>query len=309
MRIVIPGGTGHIGQSVEKHFQVLGWEVVVIGRKGGHLQWDGKSLGPWSEALDGADVVLNLAGRSVNCRYNEENLRQMMTSRVESTEVLGNAIARCVNPPRVWLQSSTATIYANRLDAPNDEATGILGGTSETTDPKWHYSERIALAWEKALDEADTPRTRKVALRSAMVMSPVRGSVFSVMASLARKGLGGQAGCGRQFVSWVHELDFCRSLEFLIVRDDLAGPINVSSPYPLPNRDFNRVLREVVGAKFSFPIPVPILEAGAFVLGTETELVLKSRRVIPGRLLSAGFEFGFPHWPAAARELASRLSA
>lgn len=307
MRIVIPGGTGHVGQSVQMHFLALGWEVVVIGRRGGHVQWDGKMLGPWVQAFEGAEVVLNLAGRSVNCRYNSANIAAMMSSRVDSTRVVGEAIAGCANPPRIWLQSSTATIYAHRLDAPNDEATGILGGTPATSDEKWQFSERIALEWEKTLAEAETPRTRKVALRSAMTMSPVPGSVFAVMAGLARKGLGGQSGDGRQYVSWIHELDFCRALEFLIVRDDLEGAGNLCSPNPLANRDFNRVLREAVGAKVAFPMPKPILELGAMLLGTETELVLKSRRAVPGRLLEAGFEFGFPHWPAAARELWSRM--
>ena len=308
MKIVIPGGTGDVGRFLQRVFRERGDEVVVLSRsdREGSVAWDGETLGPWAAELDGADVVVNLAGRTVNCRYNERNLREMMDSRVLSTRAVGRAIAAASQPPRVWLQASTATIYAHRLDAPNDERTGILGGDEPGAPPKWNASVAIAKAWEAELEAADTPRTRKVALRTAMTMSPDRDGIFGTMATLARRGLGGPAASGRQYVSWIHEEDFARALLFLIERDDLNGPINVTSPNPLPNREFFRILREAVGARIGLPATAWMLEIGALAMGTETELLLKSRRVVPTRLLEAGFTFRYADWPEAARELAAR---
>lgn len=304
VKIVIPGGRGHVGQSLVKHFQGLGAHVVVVSRAAGDELWDGRTLGPWARAIDGADVVINLAGRSVNCRYTADNLNEMLHSRVDSTKIVGEAIAAASRPPKLWLQASTATIYSHRFDAPNDEISGELGGNEPNLDPIWKASIDIAKAWERALFEANTPQTRKVAMRSAMTMSTVPGSVFDVMRNLARRGLFGTAGNGKQFVSWIHEADFRAAVDFIFANDDMAGPINLAAPTPLPNRDFARVLRQAVGAPFGLPMPKAILEIGARILQTETELVLKSRRAIPTRLLEAGFRFKFGTWEAAVRDLA-----
>lgn len=305
----MPGGSGHVGQSLRRHLQPLGWTFTVLSRHPNgpdEVLWDGRSLGPWVQAIEGAGVLINLAGRTVNCRYTKENLRQMMESRIDSTRALSEAVAGAVNPPRVWLQSSTATIYAHRLDGANDEISGILGGDEAGAPYKWNASIAIAKAWEEELERAPTPRTRKLAMRSAMTMSVDQGSVFDVFARLALRGLGGRMGSGRQYVSWVHEDDFARAVQFLAERDDLSGPLNICSPNPLPNEAFMRVLREAVGSKFGPPVPAWALEVGALLRGTETELILKSRRVVPGRLLEAGFEFRFPEWSEAAAELAGR---
>jgi hypothetical protein len=264
--------------------------------------WDGKTLGPWANEIDGADVVINLAGRSVNCRYHERNLAAMMSSRVDSTRIVGVAIAAAKNPPRVWLQASTATIYAHRYDAPNDEETGEMGGYEPGAPALWAKSIAIAEAWEAELTAAQTPRTRKIALRSAMTMSPDRGGVFSVLARLCRMGFGRQ-GDGRQFVSWIHEDDFVAAIDFLIAHDELAGAINLCAPEPLPNRDFMKALQTALGTKIAVPVPRWALEIGTFFLRSETELVLKSRRVVPTRLLKAGFVFRYPRWPQAAKDL------
>jgi uncharacterized protein (TIGR01777 family) len=261
--------------------------------------------GTWSAEIDGADLVINLAGRTVDCRYNEKNLAEMMNSRVDSTRAVGEAIAAAARPPRVWLQAGTATVYAHRYDAANDEATGIIG------DPPgvpalWKRSIDIGLAWEATLAAAPTPRTRKVSLRTSLVMGPGKGTVFSVLAGLAKKGVGRQ-GDGRQYVSWIHEDDFVTAIRFLIARDDLTGPVNLASPHPLPNRDFMAALHRAVGMPLSIPVPEWALEIGAFIRRTETELILKSRRVIPGRLLAAGFKFQHPHWPEATMDLVKRM--
>ena len=267
------------------------------------VAWDGKTLGAWAEEIDGADVVINLAGRSVNCRYNDANLREMMDSRVDSTRAVGQAIGQAKNPPKVWLQSSTATIYSHRFDAANDDVDGILGGDEPNAPRTWRASNEIAMAWENELAIAETPKTRKIAMRSAMTMSIDKGSVFDVLCGLARHGLGGSLGGGRQYVSWVHEHDFARAVSFLIEREDLSGPINICSPNPLPQKEFMKVLREAVGVPFGLPAAAWMVEIGTWLMRTESELVLKSRRVIPTRLLEAGFEFQYLVWADAAKEL------
>ncbi|WP_437903419.1 DUF1731 domain-containing protein [Sorangium sp. So ce327] len=311
MKIVLPGGSGQVGQILARAFAADGHEVIVLCRSasvpaGRVVPWDGRTLGPWVRELDGADVVFNLAGRSVNCRYTDENLRAMRSSRVDSTRAVGEAIAAASQPPRVWLQMSTATIYAHRHDAPNDEATGLLGGDEPDVPSYWRNSVEIARAWEQALDDAKTPRTRKIAIRASMVMSPDRGGIFDVLLGLTRRGLGGPAGGGQQFVSWIHDRDFVRATRFLIERDDISGPVNLASPGPLPYRDFMRALREAWGIGFGLPAMKWMLEVGALVMRTDTELVLKSRRVVPGRLREAGFTFAFTEWSAAARDLVAR---
>lgn len=304
-KIVIPGGSGQVGSVLTRAFRAAGHEVVVLSRRSGDgmVHWDGRTLGPWTEAIDGADVVINLAGQSVDCRYHNRNRRRIMDSRIESTRVIGEAIRRAARPPRVWLQAATATIYAHRYDAPNDEATGIIGGDEEDAPDTWRFSIDVARAWEKSLDQADTPHTRKVKLRMGMVMSPDRGGVFDTLLGLVRRGLGGRTGDGRQYMSWIHHEDFARALLWLIDRDDIAGPVNVCSPNPVTNAAFMAALRDAWGIKFGLPATRWMLEIATLLMRTESELVLKSRRVIPGRLTQSGFSFRHPTWPEAARAL------
>jgi hypothetical protein len=312
MRIVIPGGSGQVGRILARHFFAQGHSVTVIARHPAAeawrtVPWDGHGLDQWAVEIDGADVVINLAGRSVNCRYHERNRREILESRVYATRAVGLAIDQAVRPPSLWINASTATIYRHALDRDMDEATGEIGGGESGAPDTWRFSIRVATEWEKAYFDAVVPSgTRKVALRSAMVMSPDRGGVFDVLLKLVRWGLGGKAGSGRQFVSWIHDSDFVRAVDLLIGRTDLDGAINVASPNPLPNRDFLRALREAAGVPVGLPASQWMLEIGALALRTETELLLKSRRVVPGRLLEAGFSLQFPEWPAAARDLVRR---
>ncbi|MEU8845107.1 TIGR01777 family oxidoreductase [Streptomyces sp. NPDC048564] len=310
MKIVIPGGTGQVGAVLNRALSSAGHEVVVLTRRptrDGEVHWDGETLGSWAAAIDGSDVVINLAGRSVSCRYTAPNLQAMMDSRVHSTQVVGEAIASAVRPPRVWLQMSTATVYAHRFDAPNDEATGIIGGSEPDVPDYWAYSIDIARSWERAQEEADTPHTRKVALRSAMVMSPDRGGVLDMLLRLARLGLGGPVAGGGQYISWIHDRDFVRAVEFLIEREDLVGPVNIAAPEPLPQRAFMRGLRAASRVPVGLPATRWMAEIGAFALRSDTELLLKSRRVVPGRLLDAGFAFEYARWPEAADDLVRRV--
>ena len=311
MKIVMPGGTGQVGTVLARVFHECGHEVVILSRrpKGApwrEVGWDARTLGPWAAEFEGADAVINLAGRSVNCRYNAENRRAIKESRVGSTRIVGEAIARAGRPPRVWLQMSTATIYAHRYNAPNDENTGVIGGAEPGAPDAWRFSIDVATSWEQAADEAVVPRTRKVLMRSAMVMSPDRGGVFDTLLGLVRHGLGGRAGDGRQYVSWIHYEDFVRAVHWLIGRDDLAGPVNLAAPSPVPNSEFMRALREAWGIRVGLPATELMLEVGALLLRSETELILKSRRVVPGRLLASGFKFQFPNWHEAARDLCRR---
>ena len=321
MRIVVPGGTGQVGGVLRRAMAAAGHEVVVLSRHPErrlepgvrHVGWDGRTVGGWAEELDGADAVVNLAGRTVSCRYTDENLRQMMHSRVDSTRAVGEAVRRAARPPRVWLQMSTATVYADRSDQPgnppNDEATGRLGGDEPHVPLYWEYSVRIARRWEEAQAELDLPATRRVALRSAMVMSPDAGGVFDVLLRLARLGLGGPVAGGHQYVSWIHDRDFVRAVTHL-VDGELSGPVNLAAPGPVPQRELMAGLRTAWGGwagRVGVPATAGMAGLGAWAMRSDPELLLKSRRVVPGRLLADGFDFTYPEWPAAARDLVARV--
>lgn len=314
LRIVIPGGSGQVGNILARHFHAQGHDVVVLARSVTPapwpvVNWDGANFGNWTSELENADVLINLAGKSVDCRYTAANRKAIKESRIQTTHLLGQAIGQCAHPPRLWMNASTATIYRHALDRPMDEPTGEIGGNEPDAPAKWRFSIDAATSWEKAFFDAVTPNTRKIALRSAMIMSPDRGGVFDTLLRLVRFGLGGTTASGMQFVSWIHDADFLRSIEYLIERGDLNGIVNLASPNPLPNREFMRALREAWGTSIGLPAASWMLEVGTFFLRSETELVLKSRRVIPGRLVEAGFQFQFPEWVAAAQSLVARWRA
>ncbi len=308
MKVVIPGGSGQVGTILARAFHRDGHDVVVLsrrptGRPWRVVPWDGVTLAGWADEIEAADAVINLAGRSVNCRYTTANRAEILQSRVLSTRVVGQAIAQAARPPRVWLQASTATIYAHRFDQGNDEYSGILGGTESSAPSSWRFSIEVARAWERAFDEAATPGVRKIALRSAMTMSPDPGGVFDTLRRLARRGAGGTVGDGRQFMSWVHYVDFVRAIEWLIAEVDVDGVVNIAAPNPIPNAEFMRELRAACGAPFGLPAPEWLLEIAVILMRTESELILKSRRVVPARLLEGGFRFEYPEWREAARDL------
>lgn len=305
---MIPGGSGQVGTILARAFVAEGHEVVILSRRQYAapwrvVEWDGATLGDWGGEIDGCDVVINLAGRSVNCRYTPVNRREIVESRVQSTRAIGLAIAAAKRPPSVWLQASTATIYAHRFDANNDESSGVIGGREPGVPETWRFSIEVANAWEAALNEAPVTSTRKVAMRSAMIMSPDRGGVFDTLCNLVRFGLGGRAAGGRQFMSWIHYDDFVSALRWLIAHEEIVGPVNVAAPEPITNADFMRDLRRAAGVPIGLPATGWMLEIGAVFLRTETELILKSRRVVPARLLESGFAFRYPSWPAAAADL------
>ncbi|MGA3135874.1 MAG: TIGR01777 family oxidoreductase [Terracidiphilus sp.] len=316
LRIILPGGSGLLGQVLARHFQERGHHVTVLTR-GPYtapwqtVHWDGEHDGPWTEYLEGADVCINLAGRTVNCRYHAENRQVIYNSRIQSTLLLGRVIAGLAHPPTLWLNASAIALYkrvvdTHRVDLPLDETSGVEEG-ERMGAAAWSSSRgfmaRVVRDWEAAFFGSATPRTRKVALRSAIVLSPAPGSAFAVLSNLVRLGLGGKQGNGRQFVSWIHQDDFARAVEFLIHREELDGPFNIAAPNPLPNREFMAALREAWDVPNGLPAPSLAIQIGAFLLRAQSQLVLKSSRVLPGRLLDAGFHFQFPGWPEAAEDL------
>ena len=308
-RIILAGGSGFLGQILRGHFLKQGCAVVVLTRSprgvnddGRECFWDGRSLGEWTRELDGAEALINLAGRSVDCRYHARNRRTMMNSRVDSTRVLGEAIATCANPPKVWLNSSTATIYKHSFGPAWDE-TGEIGGCTEAKDI---FSVHIATEWERVFNETITPRTRKVALRSAMVLGHGKNSVLPNLLRLGRLGLGGSLAGGRPFVSWIHQEDFCRAVGWIMERGNLSGAVNLTAPNPVTNAELMAAIRKVSHAPFGLPAPCWLLEIGAFLLRTETELLIKSRRVAPGKLLADGFSFRHPRVLPAIEQLVTQ---
>lgn len=311
MKIIIPGGSGQVGNMLARHFHGKGDQVTVLSRNPRPapwrvVGWDGLTPGNWIADLEQSDVCINLTGRTVNCRYNKVNRAAIYESRVQSTLLLNEVISSMNSAPRLWLNASTATIYRHAQDRAMDETNGELGGNEPGAPDTWNFSIGVAKAWEEAFFSSATPRTRKVAIRSAITFSPDRGGAFHILSNLVRLGLGGSQGSGSQMVSWIHELDFVRALDLLIAREEFTGVVNVAAPNPLPNGDFMRALRDAWDMRLGLPAAEWIIEIGAFMMRTESELVLKSRWVVPEHLLAAGFQFQFPEWPAAARELVAR---
>lgn len=300
-KVLVLAGSGFLSDCTSAYIREHGWEVRLLtrdkSRSGtGIYHWDGRTDGDWWQALEGADVLINFCGRSVNCRYNERNRREILESRVNATQALGRALQATPNSPKLWLNSASATYYRASEDRDMDEATG---------EPGEGFSVNVCRAWEAAMSGASLPGVRQIILRTTMVLGYGRNSVYPVLMNLVRSGLGGRQGNGYQFVSWIHHHDFVRAVEFLI-DSDLSGPVNLAAPYPITNRYFMQALRRSLGKRFGLPALAWMIEVGAVFMRTESELVLKSRRVVPGRLLESGFTFLYPTIDQAFRELAEK---
>lgn len=303
-KLIVTGANGFLGKYLCHWFANLGWEVVAISRRGGvpevarDVRWDGRTPGDWAGELEGAEVVVNLAGKSVNCRYGEKNKAAIFASRLESTKVIAEAMRGCVTPPRLWLNSSTATIYRHAEDRPQDEDTGELGEG---------FSVEVAKAWEKAFFESDVPEgVKRVALRTAIVLGNEAGSVFDYLRRIAWAGLGGKMGSGKQKMSWIHVDDFCRAIEWMSEQKKLRDLYNLSAPHPTDNAGCMAGFRKIAGRRFGLPATKWMLEIGTFLMRSETELVLKSRWVLPSRLQEDGFEFRWPDLEPALVHLEGR---
>ncbi|OXM82933.1 TIGR01777 family oxidoreductase [Paenibacillus rigui] len=281
-KVVIAGGTGFVGTYLETKFRQLGYEVAIISRQPSHIAWD--DLDGIVQALEHAQLLINLAGKSVDCRYNDRNKEEIMRSRTETTAILGKAVSACTHPPAVWMNSSTATIYRHAVDRPMTESGGDIGSG---------FSVEVAQAWERTFFSCELPSTRQIALRIAIVLGK-HGGVMTPYKHLVRYGLGGIQGPGTQKFSWIHIEDLFQIILFLLERDDLSGVFNCSSPYPVTNKELMQQLRTAMNRPFGLPAPAWLLELGAWLIRTETELILKSRWVVPERLTEAGYAFRFP---------------
>lgn len=298
-KLIIAAGTGFLGQVLVNHFKNKFQEIVILTRGKSQtidgikfVNWNAKTFSGWEKELENASVLINLAGKSVDCRYTQKNKREILLSRIESTKVLNKAVLNCQNPPKHWLNSSTATIYRFSLDKEMDEVEGETGND---------FSMNVALSWEKAFFKTETPNTIKTALRTSNVLGK-NGGALVPLRRLARFGFGGKQGKGNQFVSWIHEEDFAHAIDFIIEKE-MSGKVNVVSPKPIRNTDFMSKLRKAVGAPFGIPLNKTLLEIGSFFIRTETELVLKSRNVVPKRLLENGFTFKFDNIDNALKNL------
>lgn len=301
-KIVLAGGNGYLGGVLAAYYQTRAKEVIILSRKAkpadGNiktLQWDGQTVGEWATMLDDADLLINLCGKNVNCRYTKTNKAAIVESRVVPTKLLGRVIAEMVHPPKLWINVTSATIYRHAEDRPQDEETGEIG---------YGFSIDVCRQWEETFFDTHTPHTRKIALRMGIVLGRGDGA-FPRLLNLVKFGLGGKQGNGEQYVSWVHEQDAAKCTEWLMQREDLAGVINCTAPEPVKNTVFMQAIRDAYGIKLGLPAPAWLLEIGAKVIGTETELILKSRWVLPKRLLDSGYTFIFSKTAHAVHDLLS----
>jgi uncharacterized protein (TIGR01777 family) len=301
-KLIIAAGTGFLGQVLINHFKNKFEEIVILTRGKSqtidgikYVNWNAKTFSGWENELENATVLINLAGKSVDCRYTKKNKQEILWSRIKSTKILNEAVLNCQNPPKHWLNSSTATIYRFSLEKEMDEIDGEIGND---------FSINVALSWEKAFFKTETPKTLKTALRTSIVLGKNGGALIPLK-TLAKVGFGGKQGKGNQFVSWIHEEDFARAVDFIIEKE-MSGKVNVVAPKPIANVDFMKKLRKAVGTPFGISLNKKLLAIGSFFIRTETELVLKSRNVIPKRLLENGFEFKFGNIDETFKNLLKR---
>ena len=345
LHIVIAGGTGFIGEAMAAFFSKENRVTLLTrGRTGASnnrfhtarplpenvrlVQWNGKDQGEWSRMIDGCDVVINLAGQSVNCRYTAKNKAAIFDSRINTTTAIGDAIRQAAHPPALWVNAASATIYRHSTLHAQDEFTGEISaeraaneylssydrlslwlarltGTSGKNRLEEDFSVQVCQRWEHSFFSQPTPATRKAALRIAITLG--NGGVMMPYLTLAKWGLGGHQGNGSQYFSWIHVTDVCRIIVFLWEHTALEGVFNASSPNPVTGRIFSQTLARICGRRLAIPAPVCMLQCGARLIGTETELLLKSRRVLPLRLLQEGFVFRYPQLPGALENIVATI--
>ncbi len=299
-KVVLAGGNGYLGKVLSNFYKPLAKKIIILSRKNqtanGNVEtvlWDGCTEGEWKKSLNGADLLINLCGKNVNCRYTDKNKAEIINSRTVPTALLGVAIAAIENPPKLWINVTSATIYRHAEDRPQDEETGEIG---------YGFSIDVCKQWEETFFNTKTPLTRKIALRMGIVLGR-EDAAFPRLLNLVKYGLGGMQGDGQQYVSWVHEQDAAKCTEWLMNHDEINGVINCTAPEPVKNAQFMKIIRNVYGAPFGLPAPSWLLEIGAKVIGTETELILKSRWVLPKRLLDSGYNFLFTKAEHAVKDL------
>ena len=291
-RIILAGGSGFVGSALAPALRTKGYEPLVLGREIADLQWDGKTLGDWARALDGAEAVVNLTGKNINCRHTEENRREILRSRVDSVRVLGEAIARCAVPPKIFVQASGVGYYGDTGNRVADE----------DSPPGADFPAEVCRQWEGAFENFELPATRKVILRLGVVLGR-DGGALPMLEKITRWFLGGAVGNGRQYISWIHVADAVRMFTSAIEQLELTGVFNATSPAPVRNSEFMRELRRALHRPWSPPAPAPLARLGAWLMGTEGELALTSSRCVPRRFLKHGFDFRFPNLRDAFADL------
>lgn len=301
-KIILAGGNGYLGGLLAKHFSSIAEEVIILSRKPqvqkeniSTILWDGKTVGTWMEELEGADLLINLCGKNVNCRYTKKNKEEIINSRVVPTRLLGNAVKNLTKPPKLWINVTSSTIYRHAEDHPQDEYTGEIGSG---------FSIDVCKAWENSFFETELPQTRRVALRMGIVLGLADGA-FPRLLNLVKFGLGGKQGDGKQYVNWVHEQDAVRTIEWLFNQNEINGVVNCTAPHAVTNNELMQTIRKVYGISFGLPTPAWLLSIGAAIIGTETELILKSRWVKPAILLDHGFEFQYGKIDEAVHDILS----
>ncbi len=317
MKIVIAGGSGFIGHELIRYFGNINSVTVFTrsltkpvnnryensgdeempGRNLHFVKWDGKTLGDWTTALEEADLLINLSGRSVNCQYTQKNKEDILQSRIMPVIALGKAIRQCSNPPVLWINASSATIYRHATDHPQDEYHGEIRND---------FSVQVCKAWEKTFFDQEIPATRMVALRLAITLG--QGGVMFPYFNLLKYGLSGQQGKGNQMYSWVHASDLCRAISWIHAHPEMKGVYNISAPNPVTNAVFMATLRKLTGHTHGLPAPAWLLKAGAALIGTEAELLLKSRWVLPTRLMETGFSFQYKLLEEALQEIINQTA-
>jgi uncharacterized protein len=303
-KIILAGGNGYLGSVFASYYRDLADEIVILSRREKPVDnnirtviWDGHTRGEWLDTLEGADMLINLCGKNVNCRYNKANREEIISSRIIPTTLLGDVISKMENPPKLWINITSATIYRHAEDHPQDEETGDIG---------YGFSIDVCKQWESTFFNTDTPNTRKIALRMGIVLG-MSDSAFPRLLTLVKFGLGGKQGDGRQYMSWVHEQDAAKATEWLLQHPELNGVFNCTAPVPLKNSEFMAAIRHAFGIPFGLPTPAWLLGIGAAIIGTETELILKSRWVIPKRLADSGYKFLFSNAEHAIKDLLSAV--
>lgn len=298
-RIVLAGGSGFLGRELQRELVGKEYEVVILTRSADatvegvrHLNWDGRTLGHWVAELDGAKAVVNLTGKSVNCRYTSENLREINESRVTSVRVVDEAILRCARPPAALVQAASLAIYGDAGDRWCDENAKPGKGIPVDT----------CQLWEGVFNAGRTPRTRRVLLRIGFVLGR-DGGALATLSKLARCFLGGSVGNGRQYISWLHIADMTRIFRWAIENDEASGVFNAAGPNPVTNAGFMRELRRAVHRPWSPPTPAWAVHLGSWLMRTEPCLALTGRRCIPKRLLDMRFDFKFPDLRQALSEI------
>ncbi|PIF46552.1 hypothetical protein CLU96_3590 [Chryseobacterium sp. 52] len=296
MKIIIAGGTGFLGEGLEKYYKEKGAQVYILTRnpkRDNEIYWDARTLGEWKNTVEGADVLINLTGKSVDCRYNEKNKKEIYNSRIDSTKILQQAVEQCKIQPKVWLNAASATIYVHSETQLNTEENGVVGDD---------FSMNICKSWEKEFFKVQNQKVRKVALRTSIVLG-TNGGAFPKLRMITRLGLGGKQGRGEQKVSWIHIDDFCKAVEWIIDHENISRAINITAPNPLSNESLMKKMRTHLKIPFGLNAPVWQLEIASLFLNTETELLLKSRNVYPEKLIKSGFQFSYPDLDTALSDL------